>query len=236
METRPLVSVIIPVYNRAHYLAASLNSVFAQTYRPIEVIVIDDGSTDSSAKVAKSYPEIQYFYQSNQGVSLARNAGISIASGDLIAFLDADDMWKSNKLDIQIPYMINHPMVGVTTTHVLNFLEPGTQIPSWFEADRHLGEKQVAIPSTWVVRISVFHQVGTFSPNLPASEDVEWLCRAKDGNVLVAAIPEVLTLRRFHGANLSWEMASSCSTRRLQILHASIARKKIKKLIYIDSV
>ena len=102
MQKQPLVSVIIPVYNREKFLAEAIDSVLAQTYRPIEIIVIDDGSTDKSGEIARSYAETKYIYQDNQGVSVARNIGVDAAQGEFLAFLDSDDMWLHNKLETQI--------------------------------------------------------------------------------------------------------------------------------------
>jgi len=225
METNPLVSVVVPTYNCAHYLAAALDSVLAQTYRPIEVIVVDDGSTDNTADVVCAYAEVRYLYQPNQGAAVARNIGIAAAQGEFIAFLDADDVWQPDKLSIQVAYMLQHPSVGITATNALHFLEPGTPVPSWLRPDRDLGEKKSPIPSAMVVRKPVFSQIGMFSPDHVPSEDTEWLCRAKDDQISIVTLPEVLTLKRFHGANISWEMASTFASRGLRILKESIARK-----------
>jgi glycosyltransferase involved in cell wall biosynthesis len=227
MKNLPLVSVVIPAYNYAKYLAKTLDSVFAQTYRPIEVIVVDDGSTDNTAEIVRAYPEVRYFYQSNQGVSVARNVGITAAQGEYIAFLDADDRWKPDKLSIQITYMLENPDIGITATKVFNFLETGTQMPSCFTPDRHLGETESIIPSTLIVHKTVFSQIGAFSSEYRASEDLEWLSRAQDAQISIFTIAQTLTLRRLHGSNLSWEIASTVSSRRLRIFKESIARKRI---------
>lgn len=203
MNSYPLVSVIIPVFNSERYLAAALDSVVYQTYRPIEVIVVDDGSTDNSAAIAQAYPEVQYFYQPNQGVSVARNRGIAAAKGEFIAFLDSDDEWMPDKLRIQISEMLNHPEVGITGTWYLNYLEPEAELPSWFDVKRHLGATALLGPPTLVVRPAVFEQVGTFSPAYRTGEDTEWLLRAKDYNITFKTIPQVLTRRRLHGHNIS---------------------------------
>jgi glycosyltransferase involved in cell wall biosynthesis len=226
MQNSPLVSVVIPVYNRANYIAAALDSVFAQTYRSIEVIAVDDGSTDCSAEIVRSYPAVRYFYQSNQGVSVARNVGIAAAQGEFIAFLDADDLWKPDKLSIQIAHLLAHPDLGFTGTKALNFLEPDTQLPAWFKPDRDLGELEIIIPSTLVVQKTIFSQIGDFSPAYRASEDTEWLWRAKHAGISSVTIPEVLTLRRLHGNNLSWKMALTNNARLLKIIRDS---KKIAK-------
>lgn len=97
------VSVIIPCYNAAPFLCETLNSVLAQTYQPLEVLVVDDGSTDESAAIADSYgPPVRVIRQENQGESVARNRGIEEAQGEWIAFLDADDVWKPEKLEKQV--------------------------------------------------------------------------------------------------------------------------------------
>ncbi|MDZ7957758.1 MAG: glycosyltransferase family A protein [Aulosira sp. DedQUE10] len=225
MKNLPLVTVVIPVYNCAKFLSEALDSVFAQIYRPIEVIVVDDGSTDDSADIVRDYPEVRYFYQLNQGVSVARNLAIAAAKGEFIAFLDADDTWKPNKLSIQISYMLEHPDVGITATHALSFLESETHLPEWFKPDKHLGDIEGIIPSTFVVRKNVFREIGDFSPDYRASEDMEWLCRAKDAQISITNLSESLTLRRLHGDNLSWQMASTASSRALKIFKELIARK-----------
>jgi len=102
----PLVSVVIPTYNRADTLSRTLDSVLEQTYRHIELIVVDDGSTDSTAEMIKKYnDQIQYSYQENAGPSAARNRGIAEARGDLVTFLDSDDLWLPTKLETQVRLM-----------------------------------------------------------------------------------------------------------------------------------
>ena len=98
----PLVSVIIPVYNGEKYLRESIDSIFSQTYTPIEVIVVDDGSTDQSKAIARSFPQIRYLFQNNSGHASARNRGIRAANADYISFLDSDDLWLPEKLLLQI--------------------------------------------------------------------------------------------------------------------------------------
>src|SRR4026207_773633 len=124
-DENPLVSVIVPVYNGRRYLRAALESVFAQTYRPIEVIVVDDGSVDDSGTIAQSFPEVRYMHQTNQGVAAARNNGIDAAQGEFFALLDQDDLWATDKLKVQVDYFLNHPDVGYTLTQQKFFLEPG---------------------------------------------------------------------------------------------------------------
>ena len=127
-EQHPLVSVIIPVHNGGRYLRAALESVFAQTYRPFEVIVVDDGSTDDSGVIAQSFHDVRYIHQANQGVAAARNNGIEAARGEFFAFLDQDDLWTPEKLKLQIAYLLSHPDLGYTLTQQQFFLEPGADL------------------------------------------------------------------------------------------------------------
>src|SRR4029079_2498347 len=108
-DENPLVSVIVPVYNGERYLREALESVFAQTYRAIEVIVVDDGSPDDSGTIGQSFPEVRYIHQTNQGVAAARNNGIEAARGEFFAFLDQDDLWVPEKLNVQVEYFLGHP-------------------------------------------------------------------------------------------------------------------------------
>ena len=122
---RPFVSVIIPVYNGKKFIEEAIKSVFMQNYDPMEIIVVDDGSTDDTSCIVQSFKDVRYIYQPNQGVAAARNTGIHNSRGELIAFLDADDYWPSNKLDLQVDCLLKHPHVGYTLGMQRNFLEYG---------------------------------------------------------------------------------------------------------------
>ncbi|NOQ85501.1 MAG: glycosyltransferase, partial [Deltaproteobacteria bacterium] len=106
----PKVSVIIPTYNRAHTLREAIDSVLSQSYNDLELIIVDDGSTDETKVIVSSYiPKLAYIYQERQGVSAARNRGIKHAQGDYISFLDSDDLWLKDKLYLQMKFMESHP-------------------------------------------------------------------------------------------------------------------------------
>src|SRR5215469_16427814 len=106
----PLVSIVIPTYNASHFIAAAVESCLAQDYTPVEVLVVDDGSTDDTVSVLEPYrASIRYFWQPNDGPARARNRGIAEARGQLIAFLDADDIWLPNKLSQQVQCLERSP-------------------------------------------------------------------------------------------------------------------------------
>lgn len=203
MKNKPLISVIIPVYNGERYLAEAIESVLVQTYRPIEIIVVDDGSTDNSAGIAQSHKEINYIYQSNQGVSVARNAGIASAQGEFIAFLDADDRWTPDKLSVQMNYLLNHPEIQYAIARVKFFLEPGHPIPPGLRKELLENDHVGRIPSTLVVRKSLFDVIGKFKPDLTTAEDVDWFTRANDKNVPMVIVSKTLLYKRIHNTNLS---------------------------------
>jgi glycosyltransferase involved in cell wall biosynthesis len=223
---QPLVSVIIPVFNTDKYLDAALKSVFSQTYSNMEVIVIDDGSTDDSATIAKSYTAVRYFHQKNKGVSAARNIGLEESNGEYIAFLDADDLWKPKKTEEQVHFMMQHQNVGLTGTYAENFLEEGTQLPGWLKNDPNWSKHEdYIIPSTMMARRSVFERVGVFDTNLPSGEDTDLLWRVREFGIELDILEKILVRRRFHGENLSWKYKAENNKRLLQIARQSIQRK-----------
>lgn len=220
-----LVSVIIPVYNGERYIASTLRSVLAQDYRPIEILVIDDGSDDQSAEIARGFQEVRYFHQSNQGAAVARNVGLENALGELVAFLDADDTWMPDKLALQVRYLLDHPELGFVLARQRIFLEPGVERPSWLKEELLANDSVGYVPSTLLARKTVFAQIGGFDPRSVPAEDVEWFFRAKDAGVLMGVVPEVLLHKRVHGSNLGHGTAIS-QPRLLQALRSSVERQK----------
>lgn len=230
MKNNVLISVIIPVYNGDRYLAETIESVLGQTYSPIEIIVVDDGSTDRSAEIAKSYAEIDYIYQSNQGVSVARNNGIAAANGEFIAFIDADDVWTSDKLSVQIDLLLNNPDTTGNMVQYRNFLESGISPHNGLSKDFfdkiHIGY----IPSTLVVRKTVFEKVGLFNPSYRYGEDFDWFVRVQEAGLSMPVIDKVLVNKRYHDLNLSYQSLKdrTCLTK---IFKASLERKRNSKVV-----
>ena len=225
----PLVSVVIPVYNGECYLASALQSIFEQDYHPFEIIVVDDGSDDDTAKIARSFREIRYIYQSNQGAAAARNAGVGAARGELIAFLDADDIWVPNKLSAQTDYLLKHPEVGYVVARARNFLESETHFPTWLP-DELLVKGAQFLPSTLVVRKTVFYQVGEFDRSYVVGEDTDWFFRASDAGVQGFIVPEMLLYRRVHDSNLSSHMQVHPRELLLNIARRSVGRRRHQEM------
>jgi len=202
-EKNGLVSIIVPVYNGERFLAQALDSIFAQDYRPIEVIVVDDGSEDRSAEIARSFREARYLCQPNSGLAAARNAGIEKARGEFIAFLDADDLMLPNKLSAQVHYLRQHPEVGCVLCRQKIFLEPNTPVPAWLKPDPVFGDPGGIVPQSALIRRTAIQSAGGFDPTYRIAVGMEWLGRLRDAGVKTAVTPEVLMLRRIHESNLT---------------------------------
>lgn len=175
-----MVSVIIPTYNSEEYLRESIESIFNQTFKDYEIILVDDGSTDNTREIVKQfYPSVKYIYQDQGGAARARNTGIRAARGEFIAFLDADDIWLPTKLEKQVEHFRQHTDVGFIFTEHSQFNENGIIRSFVGKRDRLVkGEileniflySGVATP-TVIVRKKVFEQVGLFDEDLIAAED-----------------------------------------------------------------
>jgi glycosyltransferase involved in cell wall biosynthesis len=221
----PLVSVIIPVHNGAQYLRAALESVFAQTYRSFEVIVVDDGSADDSGAIAQSFPEVRYIHQENQGVAAARNNAVDGARGEFLAFLDQDDLWTPEKLGLQVHYLLAHPDVGYTLTQQKYFLDAGASLPAWFRKELLDSVHTGWVLGTMVVRRTVFEKVGNFATGYAAANDSDWFFRAKAAGIPMEVVPELLLLKRIHGANESRHAKEVLSELR-KVVKSSLERQR----------
>lgn len=224
-DRRPRVSVVVPVYNGAPFLAEALASVLAQSYEPLEVVVVDDGSSDSSARVAMSFAGVRCLRQPNRGVAAARNAGVAASSGELVAFIDQDDRWTPAKLRRQVPYLQGHPGTGFCLAHQRFVLEPGARRPSWLRAELLDADPVGYLPGTLVVRRTVLDRVGPFDETNPIASDTDWFLRAKDAGIAMAILPEVLLERRIHRDNQSAQ-TSSGTRQLLEAVRRSIHRQR----------
>jgi len=200
----PKISVIIPVYNGEIFLEDTIKSVLNQNYDNWECIVVDDGSIDGSAAIAKKYEQIIYLYQEHKNVAAARNLGIQKASGEYLAFLDADDIWDTNKLETQINYMEENPDIDYSITKHSLFLTEGLKdIPQWVRTN-HLQEETLAyIPSSLIVRKSAFEIVGYFDESYKISDDSDWFLRARDAGIKLGIIDKNLLYKRVHSQCLT---------------------------------
>jgi glycosyltransferase involved in cell wall biosynthesis len=212
----PLVSVVIPVFNGERFLREAVQSVLDQRYSPLEIIMVDDGSTDGTEAVAKGLSEtVRYLYQTNQGPAAARNRGIEHARGELVAFADVDDLWPVDKLELQLPYLIRHPNIDIVLGRIQQVLLSETVAGEMQSQEFAEPAFSVNLGSA-VIRKSVFARVGLFDETMRYSEDVDWFMRAREGGAAIVTIDAVTLLYRQHEQN----MTRGKSTSELNVLKA----------------
>lgn len=228
-----LVSVVIPFYNPGAYLVEGVASVLDQGYRPLEALLVDDGSTDGSADVATRLaapgtPVRLVRLATNQGPAAARNAGLRAAQGEFVTFLDADDLMVADRLALQIAYLAAHPAVDAVVGLADNVLEPGVVPPAWFRSVGAGVRTGYAYATSVLAHRRVFDRVGGFDPALRVGEDTDWMLRARAAGIRIARIDRVLLRRRIHGANLSYrtqEMRAAAYRSVLRLARQRIAER-----------
>lgn len=204
MTSAPLsrVSVVLPMYNRAAYVAEAIASVYAQPSPVADVVVVDDGSTDESVAVVErvARPGLSIVRQSNRGIGAARNRGIAAATGDWIAFIDSDDLWEPDKLARQLAAGAGDG-ADLVFGHLVEFLSPE-------RAADLAGTLRVAtspvpglIASTLLARRAAIERIGPFDERLRVGEFVEWMSRARDLGLGIRMIDQTVARRRVHGGN-----------------------------------
>lgn len=209
---QPRVSVIIPAYNSAKYLPEAIESVFNQTYTDYEIIVINDGSTDNTNEVVKPYlDQIRYFEQENQGVSETRNRGIYLARGELIAFLDADDIFMPYKLKEKVAVFDARPEIGIVNSGFRIIEEDGTEVMDverWREIPDLTPEiwllHKPVLPSAMMFRRQWLERVNGFDRRFFASEDVDITLRMVARGCQGAWLPKVTVYYRRHNQSATW--------------------------------
>jgi glycosyltransferase involved in cell wall biosynthesis len=205
------VSAIIPTYNYGRFLREAIDSTLAQTYPALEVIVVDDGSTDDTPQILASYGDrIRAIRQENLGVGAARNTGIAAAQGEYLAFLDSDDIWRPRKLECDVARFTADPDVGMVHCGAETFDNTGKTISvslggleGWVAPDLlRLDREVIAAPgSGMTVRKSIAEELGGYDPRLQPSEDWDF-CYRVACRYRVGFVPEVLVRYRLHGSGI----------------------------------
>jgi len=226
------VSVVIPSYNSAEFVGEAVQSVLRQSWPHREVIVVDDGSTDETrSRLGRFGDAISVIGQEHRGPASARNAGIRGARGDLIAFLDADDLWMPEKLERSVEALDRRPDAGVVFTAVrIHELDTGLryELPQyahdgWMAKDLFL-ECRGVNTSTLVVRREALERVGSFDEELFRAQDWDLMLRLAEAYEYVR-VPEVLTERRLHSRSLSVTHAHLYKEYNLRVLEKALERR-----------
>lgn len=193
----------MPVYNRARYVGEAIASVLSQTQPPDELVVVDDGSTDDSLAVVERFarPGLRVVRRENGGIGAARNTGLDAVTGELVAFIDSDDVWERDKLERQVRVLVEDGAMQLVFGHLVEFLSPE-------RAEELRGSLRVAtepvpglIATTLLVRRTAVERIGPFDESLRLGEFVEWMARARDLGLASHMLPEVVARRRIHGDN-----------------------------------
>jgi glycosyltransferase involved in cell wall biosynthesis len=195
----PFISVLIPTYNYGQFIKEAIDSILVQDYDNLEIIVVDDGSTDNTKEIIKNYPSIKYFYQENSGISAARNLCLEKASGEYIAWLDADDFWLPGKLHAHIKYFNEHQNCQIVFTKLRQFKDKENQERVFYDGDG----KQLWIASA-LIKKEVFAKCGNYDEDLIVYEDSEMFYRfAMSGIDTSHILDNIYYMRRLHGNNVS---------------------------------
>lgn len=196
------ISVIIPIYNDALFIQEAITSVLSQGIEKLEIIIIDDGSTDNFEEKIKGFndPRIRLIKQFNSGASAARNNGIRHSNGEYIAFLDADDLWAPNKLKLQLEVLINRTDINMVYGQVKEFYD--TSIKGHKDLQKEVKTFVGYSPITLLISKNDFLRVGNFQSKWKVAEFIDWYDRAKHMGLTEIVLPDVLAFRRIHAGNL----------------------------------
>jgi len=223
---KPLVTILMPAYNREKYIREALSSIFEDTYSPKEVIVVDDGSTDGTAAITRDFPAVHYIYQEHQGVSVARNHALGVATGEYVTFLDSDDIWIPGRLAMTIGLFEQDPQVDYLLCMQETFLEKGAVKPPGLLQSRLDFPHESIGTSVLTAKRSCFTRIGNFNPTFSRGEDLDWLARAAKAGLIMKRIPETLVRVRIHDQNLTFAGKTEHREIMLKIIRNSVLHKK----------
>jgi glycosyltransferase involved in cell wall biosynthesis len=196
--TAKLVSAVMPVLNGEEFIEASLTSLLEQDYPALEIVVCNDGSTDRTGEILRTFESVRAVDQENRGVAAALNAAIDASSGDLVALCGCDDIWPPSRITIQAAHLEQHPQVGCVLGRQ-EWMNP----PPWLGRDAVYGDLDGIPLGSAMLRRSVLTEVGGFDESFRHSEDMDLLVRLRERGIGIAILPQIIHYRRFHGGNLT---------------------------------
>ena len=226
----PLVSVIVNVFNGADYLASALNSILSQGYDPLEIIIVNDGSTDCTAKLAEEWigrhPEqIKLIHRPNGGVAAARNTGLRAARGDIICILDVDDLWPAGTLRAFTEVLIHHPEASVVQGYIRRIWL--ADAPSNPKYERDFVPYLAMNVGSMFYRRSVFDSIGFFDEHPSQNEDTDFHLRIREAGLQIIVLERIALIYRMHSHNLThgFDLKKADFFR---VLHNSLERRRSK--------
>ena len=227
----PLVSVIVPAHNGERFLGEAIESILAQSHSRLELIVVDDGSTDATREVAAGYDGVRLLEKENGGPASARNLGLESATGTIIALHDQDDVMLPERLATQIAPLLTEPGRDITICDQEVFFEEGAPMPDWDRqiapllfGDREPGETLIGSISL-VARRRVFEAIGQFDGGIFGGDDLDWMLRASEAGFAIERLDQKLLRRRVHKRNISQD-AEVCRMALLQCFRKRAQRRR----------
>jgi glycosyltransferase involved in cell wall biosynthesis len=221
------ISVIVPAYNAERYLAEALDSVLGQTQAPEEIIVVNDGSTDGTEDIARSFGRsVCLLSTPHGGAGAARNAGVESAQGEFVSFLDADDLWMPEKLSLQREALRARPNVHMVFGYVRQFISPELDEAVRSRIECPAGSMPGFHAGTMFIRRTTFQGVGPFNTGLKVGEFIDWYLRAVEAGLQSIMLPDVVMSRRLHGTNLVLRERTALPEY-ASILKASLDRRRM---------
>ncbi len=214
---QPLVTAVVPAYNAECFLAEALHSIQAQQWLSTEIIVVDDGSSDATARIAQACPGVVYLHQPNRGPAAARNRGIQEANGDFIAFLDADDLWPPGKLAHSLQAFQQQPSLEALTGRT-------RFIGDTSERQQAVGSMVSVYLGAAVFRRSVFDSIGLLDESLQQGEDIDWFLRVCESGINIKVSEEVTLFYRRHANSMMAQHSSLAE--RFKLLRKTLARRR----------
>lgn len=224
--TAPLVSVVMAVYNGERYVRDAVASIIVQAHRPLELIVVDDGSTDGTAACLQDLDGVRYVRQDNGGQPSALNHGIRLASGTLLAFNDADDLWAPDKLRCQLAALAEDTTLDAVFGHAEQFLEPDAPpaVVAGLTEDRRIIPSQ--LPTSMLIRREAFDRVGGFDESSRIGAVVDWYHRAVGTGLRSRMLADVVVRRRLHANNIGWQQRDVAKSAYLDVVRRAVERRK----------
>jgi glycosyltransferase involved in cell wall biosynthesis len=212
---RPLISVVIPVYNCERYLGEAIRSVLSQDYCPLELIVVDDGSTDDSAAVAGRFPGVQVIRKPHAGIASTHNQGIGRCRGEWLAFLDSDDRWVPGKLARQTRALEEDAGLDMVFGYCRQF-----------RAGETLAIQPGLAQCAMLVRRSSFERVGLYNEGRAIHHFVDWYARAQEAGLRSLMLPDIVYERRIHDQNIGRRLPAAQRLGYLRALRESLHRRR----------
>jgi glycosyltransferase involved in cell wall biosynthesis len=221
-----LISVMIGAYNAKPYIGEAIDSVFAQSHQPLELIVVDDGSDDGTGDVVQGYGDrLLQIRQERGGNGAARNRAVVEAKGEFFAFLDADDRFTPRKLELQIAALDADPELDLVFGHVREFVSPELSDELRAKIRPPAPVQPWAAPNLMLIRRTSFERVGPFSDSLRVGVTVDWYARAQEAGLKMLVVPELVLERRLHSQNNGVREADARS-QYIHVLRASLERRR----------